>query len=217
MSITLRAAWNDAFFSELTTFPGSKFKDQVDALSGAFSRLMNTNLFGVSEAEIAMEPTNLASLVGPVRRHRHHENPRLDRLGHLQPDHRQMQVYEAYQAPRQAMPIACLDHHHRQSPMGAVLFNMEADGRSKEEGVRLARNLANLRVEVQTVDANEEAGVDEMGTRLASKRLRVFNDLSDWFGEYRRFVRDEKGDLPADAGIMRATALLALFGSRCLA
>jgi predicted phage terminase large subunit-like protein len=31
--------WNAAFLDELTLFPGSKYKDQVDALSGAFARL----------------------------------------------------------------------------------------------------------------------------------------------------------------------------------
>ena len=174
---------------------------------------MNTNLFGVSEGEIAMEPTNLASLWGrcaAIDITKTHVSI-VWAIFNRTTD--QMQVYEAYQAPQQAMPLHASIITTSKSPWIPVLFNMEADGRSKEEGVGLARNLANLRVEVQTVDANEEAGVDEMGTRLASKRLRVFNDLSDWFGEYRRFVRDDKGDLPADAGIMRCTALLALFGA----
>lgn len=210
----LEGPWNDAFFSELTTFPGSKFKDQVDALSGAFSRLMNTNLFGVSESEIAMEPVNLAALWGrcaAIDITKTHVSI-VWAIFNRTTD--QMQVYEAYQAPRQAMPLHASIITTSKAPWVPVLFNMESDGRSKEEGVQIATSLANLRVEVQTVDADEEAGVDEIGTRLASKRLRVFNDLSDWFGEYRRFVRDEKGDLPADAGIMRATAMLALFGSQ---
>lgn len=35
----MRGEWNAAFLDELLLFPGSKFKDQVDALSGAFARL----------------------------------------------------------------------------------------------------------------------------------------------------------------------------------
>jgi len=35
----LRAEWNKAFINELRYFPNSKFKDQVDAFSGAFTKL----------------------------------------------------------------------------------------------------------------------------------------------------------------------------------
>lgn len=206
--------WWPQLEAELITFPGSKFKDQVDALSGAFSRLMNTNLFGVSEGEIAMEPVNLAALWGRCAAIDITKTQVSIVWAIFNRTTDAMQIYEAYQAPRQAMPLHASIITTSKAPWVPVLFNMEADGRSKEEGVQIATSLAKLSVEVQTVEADEEAGVDEIGTRLASKRLRVFNDLSDWFGEYRRFVRDEKGDLPADAGIMRATALLALFGSQ---
>lgn len=36
----VKGAWNDAFFEEITTFPAGNFKDQVDALSRAFSVLV---------------------------------------------------------------------------------------------------------------------------------------------------------------------------------
>ncbi len=35
----LVGAWNDAFFQEVGSFPGTKFKDQTDAMSGAYARL----------------------------------------------------------------------------------------------------------------------------------------------------------------------------------
>jgi predicted phage terminase large subunit-like protein len=38
----VRGEWNAAFIDELCLFPGGKFKDQVDALSGAFARLAKT-------------------------------------------------------------------------------------------------------------------------------------------------------------------------------
>lgn len=36
----VRGAWNEAFLSEANDFPGGKHKDQVDALSGAFTTLL---------------------------------------------------------------------------------------------------------------------------------------------------------------------------------
>lgn len=36
----IRGEWNDAYLDELCTFPTGKFKDQVDASSGAFGRLL---------------------------------------------------------------------------------------------------------------------------------------------------------------------------------
>jgi predicted phage terminase large subunit-like protein len=38
----VRADWNEAYLDELCTFPTSKFKDQVDASSGAFGRLVTS-------------------------------------------------------------------------------------------------------------------------------------------------------------------------------
>lgn len=38
----VRGEWNAPFLDELFLFPGSQFKDQVDALSGAFARLSKT-------------------------------------------------------------------------------------------------------------------------------------------------------------------------------
>jgi predicted phage terminase large subunit-like protein len=36
----VKGAWNDAYLDELCGFPGGSFKDQVDASSGAFGRLV---------------------------------------------------------------------------------------------------------------------------------------------------------------------------------
>jgi predicted phage terminase large subunit-like protein len=37
-----RGEWNNAYMNELTLFPNSKYKDQVDASSGAFTLLTNS-------------------------------------------------------------------------------------------------------------------------------------------------------------------------------
>lgn len=38
----LRGAWNEAFLDEVTSFPSSSFKDQVDAASGGFNMMMSS-------------------------------------------------------------------------------------------------------------------------------------------------------------------------------
>jgi predicted phage terminase large subunit-like protein len=45
----IRAPWNDAFFAEAELFPASEYKDQIDALSRAYSWLLTQ-----AEAPIAL-------------------------------------------------------------------------------------------------------------------------------------------------------------------
>lgn len=208
----LEGDWNKTFFDEITTFPGSRFKDQVDALSGAFSRLLRSNMFGVAEELIAIEPIRVPSLYARCAAI-HIEgglvtvvwgafNVMMDRL----------HIYEVYQAPRQALPIHA-DVIRRAGNWIPVLFDMEAAGRTKDEGTALAHAMADLGTDMLTVDADIEAGVAEMAARLATKRLVVFSTMPAWFGEYRRFTRDEKGEISTEnTGIMQCTAMIARFG-----
>jgi predicted phage terminase large subunit-like protein len=50
----VRGPWNDAFLAEAELFPGSEFKDQIDALSRAYSRLLTE-----PELMIATEPAKV--------------------------------------------------------------------------------------------------------------------------------------------------------------
>jgi predicted phage terminase large subunit-like protein len=50
----VRAPWNDALFAEAELFPNSEFKDQIDALSRAYSWLLSHN-----EPSIALEPAQV--------------------------------------------------------------------------------------------------------------------------------------------------------------
>ncbi len=55
----VKGEWNEAFIAELTKFPGSKHKDQVDALSGAFTALLKTSsVFTASEADFVVSRLN---------------------------------------------------------------------------------------------------------------------------------------------------------------
>jgi predicted phage terminase large subunit-like protein len=44
----VRGAWNQMYLDELINFPSGKFKDMVDASSGAFNKLASTSRIGVS-------------------------------------------------------------------------------------------------------------------------------------------------------------------------
>ena len=52
----VRADWNDALFAEAQLFPASEFKDQIDALSRAYSWLLLN-----AEADVALEPATIFS------------------------------------------------------------------------------------------------------------------------------------------------------------
>jgi len=41
----VKANWNKEFLDELEYFPASKYKDQVDASSGAFNKLSEGELY----------------------------------------------------------------------------------------------------------------------------------------------------------------------------
>jgi hypothetical protein len=58
----LEGEWNETFLDEATNFPASKFKDQVDALSGAFARLIGATVFATPEEFIkAPAPRHIPS------------------------------------------------------------------------------------------------------------------------------------------------------------
>lgn len=48
----LKGEWNRGFLAELESFPHGKFKDQVDAASGAFNKLALENVYGFTEKQI---------------------------------------------------------------------------------------------------------------------------------------------------------------------
>jgi hypothetical protein len=50
-----------------------------------------------------------------------------------------------------------------------------------------------LGLRIRPADNTVEAGLAQVWQRLSTGRLRVFNHLADWFGEFRIYRRDEKG------------------------
>lgn len=95
-----------------------------------------------------------------------------------------------------------------------ILFSPMAAGRSKDEGLRIAHRLDDLRLPVFTVQADFEAGVTDTSARLATQRLKGFTGLQNWLGELQRFRRSEDGKFMSDAvPLMQATALLVRYGT----
>ena len=48
----VRGPWNDAFINEAASFPMSQFKDQIDAASRAYSRLIQKRVHGIGAAPV---------------------------------------------------------------------------------------------------------------------------------------------------------------------
>jgi predicted phage terminase large subunit-like protein len=204
----LEADWNERFIEECCSFPASTFKDQVDALSGAFSRLIGNSVFNVPEQMIAMEPTRILGLW-----------PRASALvitrdivsivwGARNPATDTIMVYDCLSVPRRDLALHAEAIRSRKAWIPCV-FDLE-DDRTKDEGLRIATHLAELGVDLNVAPLDEEAAVDQITTLLATSRLRVFSGLTDWFVEYRRYGRDDEGELAGEhCGLMRATGLLA--------
>jgi len=93
------------------------------------------------------------------------------------------------------------------------IFDHRARKRSAEEGDRIVGRLLDLQVDLYTVEAEVEALVGEVTTRLAAKRLRIFTTMPEWLAEYRNYRRDKTGDIAdVDDGLMRATGMICLSG-----
>jgi hypothetical protein len=68
-----------------------------------------------------------------------------------------------------------------------------ARGRGQADGKQLLALYEELGLRIRPADNTVEAGLAQVWQRLSTGRLRVFNHLSDWFGEFRIYRRDEKG------------------------
>lgn len=91
-----------------------------------------------------------------------------------------------------------------------ALFELLEGGR-KTESVQIAGLLADLQVNVFTVPLDSASGIEAIVSRLGTERLKVFDTCSAWLAQYRRYRRDEKGEIVDDGDVlMRATALIAL-------
>lgn len=203
----VEADWNDAFINELTTFPGSKFKDQVDALSGAYSMLIQLPLFNTPEDSFAVEggsiPPHWPRTVAIDITQSHFNAVWIA----FEPATSAAYVYEALSLPRNDFAI----HARAVTARGAwipALMDWNAHKRSKTDNEAIAAAFAEMGVNVMVVEYSFEAAIEEMALKFPTAELRVFEKLTPWWAEYRRLSRNEKGQIEeAQAGILRATGL----------
>jgi hypothetical protein len=176
---------------------------------------MDTNIFGVSEGTITSETVKLPAMWGRAAALEVGAKTTTIVWAAFNRTTDTMYVYDVYQAPTTALPVHAAVITQAKAPWIPVLFDTEGAGRVKEDGIKIAYALSELRLEMLVVKTNTEAGISELTTRLHSRRLRVFDCLPEWFAEYRRFARNEKGDIPDDetTAVIRLTAMLATHGA----
>lgn len=93
------------------------------------------------------------------------------------------------------------------------VINPLARGRTKEQGDRIIERLLAMKLDVFEADTDQDAAIEELQTRLAAKRLKVFNTLPEWLREYRNYRRDKDGDVVEENdALMVAAGLLCLAG-----
>jgi predicted phage terminase large subunit-like protein len=199
--------WNRAFIDELTTFPGSKHKDQVDALSGAFRMLLQASLFSTPEEWFTVDGGNIPATwprCGALSFTPSHFNAVWMAF---EPATGVAYVYEAVSTPRQDMAI----HARTLTSRGAWLpfvMDWEDQGRTKLDNEAMAEKLTALGVNLMLMPFSFESAVEDIAAKLPSAEIRVFQNLTPWFAEYRRISRNEKGQIEeAHVGILRSTGL----------
>lgn len=68
-------------------------------------------------------------------------------------------------------------------------------GRSQKDGEQLLITYTDLGLDIVAADNSRESGLFTVHQRLATGRLKVFKSLRPWFGEYRIYRRDERGQV----------------------
>lgn len=201
-------SWNDAFFDEASAFPGTKFKDQIDALSGAFGALIGATVFATDESEFVIQPRNIPSIWGRVAGMEmdHLRSAALWTAYDAQAD--TIYVYDEYYGPKALMPVLAeaVITRGRKYP---ILFDPRGKKRSEREGMALAQHLGDLGVNLYDCPLDFQAAVSDLESRLVTGRLKIFDNCKDLLAEYRRLHRDEKNQIVEENDLlMRCLAMV---------
>jgi predicted phage terminase large subunit-like protein len=206
----VKGDWNEAFLDEVGNFPSGSHKDQVDALSGAFGRLLKrtNSIFSMPLAEIGCEPFAIPS-----------HWPRVYALdldwqrvsavwAACDSESQVVYLYSEYSARRAELAIHAEAIRSRGKEVRGFL-NPVAHGRSHEEGVQLINELWKRDLSLMASSHAPEVSLGEMANLLGAQRLRVFNTLIGWTSEYPLYRRDDKGRPNDDeCPLLASTALL---------
>lgn len=88
-----------------------------------------------------------------------------------------------------------------------------ARGRGQKDGARLFKDYTDLGLRISPAVPAVEAGLFAVWQRLSGGRIKVFNTLHNWLGEYRLYRRDEDGKIIKERDhLMDATRYLIVSG-----
>lgn len=205
--------WNETFFAETDVFPSSKYKDQVDAMSRGFSKLIGGAVFATPEilftedlghipetfnrfAALAIDKAYVTGVWFAI-----------DRANEV------FHVYDTHVALRSSLAMLA-DAIWRRGKWIPILIDPTDEGRSEEDGLEIAERLASFQLQINQGSIDYDAGLEVMSQKLETGRLKVNAYQQHWLGEYRRMGRDDKGD-PQFTGnnLMRATMLGLVHGA----
>lgn len=201
--------WIEPFLAEIEKFPAAKDKDQVDALANAFAYLVGESVFNELELNIAVEARRIPGHWARAFAFELDEErfaavwAAWDRTADV------VYLHDEYRVTRTELAV----HKEALVRRGAWipgLFNLVGGGRRKQQGIHIADRLMD-QLTIFTVEAkdDEATGIEEMKGRLSTNRLKIFEHLVGWLGEYRHYRRED-GEAKAAGGdhLMRATKLL---------
>jgi len=220
-----------SFFAELEDFPGGKFKDQVDALSGAFARLHTGGIFDTSEFELRMDtPFEKRRLMNGTDTMVVRLAPVWPRVCAIELERTRVgivwaaaQFLDSNDLTKNTMTIyevasvartnygAITELLRQRGQWIPILIDPEGKDRTLTETEAFCDKLMTSGFSPLMVDGFKlEAGVEDLVNRMAEARLKVFDINAEWFNQFRRFTRDEKNEIVIsnDTGLIRASALL---------
>lgn len=190
------ADWNDEYFSQLESFPNSKFKDMVDATSDAFSELVQ-----ITERDKLVYPAFRESknvYVGAT------------------PDSRNADKYRRYIAVGygSAIPMVYLEilddgdvvrveseHYSVFTSDDNYLKEFEEFAGKPEEAVYITINeqgeafrnlIRNRGYRVRVVDEDVRKGISKVDTMFAMNKLIINRDCENLISEIKGYIWDEK-------------------------
>lgn len=76
---------------------------------------------------------------------------------------------------------------------GPIVCDPAGGQANQRDGVSLMSLYEQAGLRMEAADNSAEAGLMLMLERMRTGRLKVFEDLAGWWGEFRTYVRDEKG------------------------
>jgi hypothetical protein len=103
-------------------------------------------------------------------------------------------ITDAYKAGKVEPPIHSAAIQARGAWMEGEI-DPAARSRGQKDGEQLLEIYSELGLWLNPADNAREAGIMEVWQRLSTGRLKVFKHLTDWFGEFRIYRRDEKGQV----------------------